>query len=456
MTRAHAAFALRPSGNQVLANVYHICNLARVYELNGGYSFRGFVEQLNDQSEAEDSGEAPIVEEGSDGVRIMTVHAAKGLEFPVVILADITANAAFQQPTRHIDAEQNLCAVRVAGCAPWELIDHMAEEHDRDLAEGIRLAYVAATRARDVLVIPAVGDGPFKDGWIAPLNKALYPVRGAYREAKPAPQCPIFGGLSVLSRPFDSGSLEDERSVKPGLHTPDGCAHSVVWWDPALFKLDVAGNFGLRQEGILGDGPHAAAGREGYQSWKTSHEKALTGGHIPARTVFVATEGFEPPLGFADRVRIERVQRAGPRPKGPRFGSLVHLILKDVDFAAPPDAVLRLAQIHARLLNAPAEEIQAAAQTVTAALKHPLVDRARKAKRCHRELPILLRDEHLGILDAVIDLAFIEDKTWTIVDFKTDADDAQRTPKYRRQVGWYIHGIQQTTGAPAHGYLLHI
>ena len=172
--------------------------------------------------------------------------------------------------------------------------------------------------------------------------------------------------------------------------------------------------------------------------------------------MFVATEGVEPPAGFADRVRIERVQRVALRPKDPRFGSLVHLILKDVDFTAPPNAVIRLAQIHARLLNAPAEEIQSAAQAVTSALKHPLLERARKAKRCHRELPILLKDDPLGILDAVIDLAFLEDKTWTIVDFKTDVDDAQRTPKYRRQVGWYLHGIQQTTGAPAQGYLLHL
>jgi ATP-dependent exoDNAse (exonuclease V) beta subunit len=455
MARAHAAFALRPSGNQVLANVYHICNLARAYELGGGYSFRGFVEQLNDQSETEDSAEAPIVEEGSEGVRIMTVHAAKGLEWPVVILADITANAAFQQPARHIDAEQNLCAVRVAGCAPWELIDHLGEERDRDRAEGIRLAYVAATRARDLLVIPAVGDGPFKDGWVAPLNTALYPARGTYREAKPASLCPAFGSASVLARPLDA-ETEEERSVKPGLHTPEGCSHSVVWWDPALFNLEVTGNFGLRQEGILGDGPLAAIGREQYQSWKTVHSKTLSGGHTTTLTVFVATEGFEPPAGFADRVQIERVQRAGPRPKGPRFGSLVHLILKDADFAAPPDAILRLAQIHARLLNAPGEEIRAAAQAVIAALKHPLLERARHAKRCHRELPILLKDEHLGILDAVIDLAFVEDKTWTIVDFKTDVDDAQRTPKYRRQVGWYMHSIQQTTGASARGYLLHV
>jgi len=278
MSRAHAGFALRPSGNQVLGNVYHICNLAQAYELGGGYSFRGFVEQLNEQSETEDSAEAPIVEEGSEGVRIMTVHAAKGLEFPIVILGDITANSAPREPGRHIDAEQNLCAVRVAGCAPWELIDHLDEEHDRDLAEGVRVAYVAATRARDLLVVPAVGDEPFKNGWVASLNKALYPPKGAYRQAIAASCCPAFGDVSVLSRPVqDDGTLE--RSVKPGLHTPDGCAHSVVWWDPALFDFRVEGSFGLRQVGILGDGPKAAPGRARYQPGKFIHQKTINRGH---------------------------------------------------------------------------------------------------------------------------------------------------------------------------------
>ena len=38
------------------------------------------------------------------------------------------------------------------------------------------MAYVAATRARDLLVIPAVGDGPYESGWVAPLNEAIYPA----------------------------------------------------------------------------------------------------------------------------------------------------------------------------------------------------------------------------------------------------------------------------------------
>ena len=70
-----------------------------------------------------EEGEAPIVEDGTDGVRIMTVHRAKGLEFPVVILADPTAGLARDEPDRHVDAERRrvraparrLVAARAAG-----------------------------------------------------------------------------------------------------------------------------------------------------------------------------------------------------------------------------------------------------------------------------------------------------------------------------------------------------
>src|SRR5713101_6491572 len=90
-TRAHVRFALEHGGEQVLANVLHVAELARRYEVEGGISFRGFIEELREQVEDGQAGEAPILEEGSDGVRLMTVHKAKGLEFPVFILADMTA-----------------------------------------------------------------------------------------------------------------------------------------------------------------------------------------------------------------------------------------------------------------------------------------------------------------------------------------------------------------------------
>ncbi len=110
-TRAHAGFALRPAGHQVLANVYRVADLARSFELSGGVSFRGFVEELDTQSEKAESAEAPVLEEGAEGVRLMTVHAAKGLEFPIVILADTTANIASSDPDRYVDARERLCAL---------------------------------------------------------------------------------------------------------------------------------------------------------------------------------------------------------------------------------------------------------------------------------------------------------------------------------------------------------
>ena len=93
-------FALRPAGHQVLANVYRVSDLARSFEMSGGISFRGFVEELEVQAEKAESAEAPVLEEGAEGVRLMTVHSAKGLEFPIVILADMTANIAAHDPDR--------------------------------------------------------------------------------------------------------------------------------------------------------------------------------------------------------------------------------------------------------------------------------------------------------------------------------------------------------------------
>ena len=81
----------------------HVAELARRYEAEGGISFRGFIDELREQAEDGQAGEAPILEEGSDGVRLMTVHKAKGLEFPVVILADMTAK--LRAPaSRYIDS----------------------------------------------------------------------------------------------------------------------------------------------------------------------------------------------------------------------------------------------------------------------------------------------------------------------------------------------------------------
>src|SRR5207237_9096914 len=116
--------------------------------------FRAFVEQLVADEERGDTGEAPAVEEGAEGVRSMSVHRAKGLEFPVVILCDPTGPAAPKNPSRHVEPENKLWVMPLAGCAPVQLTERADEIIARDRAETVRLAYAAATRARALRVAP--------------------------------------------------------------------------------------------------------------------------------------------------------------------------------------------------------------------------------------------------------------------------------------------------------------
>ena len=443
-TRAHAGFALRPAGHQVLANVYRIADLARSFELSGGVSFRGFVEEMDAQSEKAESAEAPVLEEGAEGVRLMTVHAAKGLEFPIVILADMTANIAASDPDRYVDARERLCATRLLRCAPWELRENEPAERLREGAEGVRVAYVAATRARDLLVIPTVGDEPL-DGWLGPLNKAIYPAHDRFRNATTAEGCPKFGDSSVANRPFFAN---DEPSVQPGLHTPQQGQHEVIWWDPRILKLAPPANLGVRQEAILKDdsneeSPSLAA----YRDWKAQREKVNAAGQEKEFDVFTATEAMEAPPDFSVAVKFEALKKPAGRSAGPRFGTLVHTILRDVALDGKAD---QLATVHGRVLGATDQEIKDAIEAVDAALKHPLLERARKSKLCRRELPILLKLEPNRVLEGVIDLAFEENGIWHIVDFKTDAE----LQHYENQLRWYSLALARLNKTPVEAHLL--
>ena len=57
-------------------------------------------------------------------------------------------------------------------------------------------------------------------------------------------------------------------------------------------------------------------------------------------------------------------------------------------------------------------------------------------------------------MEGVIDLAFVEDSTWVIVDFKTDVDISSHGGQYQRQLQWYASALSRLTGLPARAYLL--
>jgi ATP-dependent exoDNAse (exonuclease V) beta subunit len=58
------------------------------------------------------------------------------------------------------------------------------------------------------------------------------------------------------------------------------------------------------------------------------------------------------------------------------------------------------------------------------------------------------------LLEGVLDLAFVENDVWTIVDFKTDADSAERRQQYERQLQWYAYGLQELMGTTVRPVLL--
>lgn len=493
-TRAHAALALRPGGEQALANALHIVELARQYEAAGGLSFRGFVEQLDDER-LTDAAEAPLLEEGSDGVRLMTVHKAKGLEFPVVVLVDITCGLTGRSASRHLDPARGVCAQRLAGCRPHELLEHADLELARERAEAHRLAYVAATRARDLLVVPAVGDDPYpgeKHGerWIDVLNPVLYPPIEARRTPDRAPASPVFSGDTVLERP--DGALPGPTTVRPGAFTMgEGAAtYPVVWWDPQQLHLDATLVFGKRQLASVerhGTDERVREGLAEEAAWQEAHRAARDAGMQPRYDVvsvtaaavagmpgaaapsgLTAAAGDDPAAADAHPMEVVSLATRGGRPRGRAFGSLVHEVLSVVPLEAGAADVRALTRLQARLAVHSGEEaiapddeeaITAVADAVIATLAHPLLTRARDAARrsaCRREWPVMQRLDDGRLVEGTLDLAFEEPGGWTVVDFKTDDPGAAGLGVYRRQVALYCRAVRAGTGRPVTGVILQV
>jgi ATP-dependent exoDNAse (exonuclease V) beta subunit len=502
-TRAHVGIVLRSAGEQALANVLHVADLAREYEAAGGLSFRGFVDELREAAEHAQAAEAPILEEGSDGVRLMTVHKAKGLEFPIVILADLTCKLSRAEAGRWLDPANNVCALKIGGWAPIDLLLHDPEEAARDRAESERLTYVAATRARDILVVPAIGDAPYDGGWLDPLVSAIYPPEASRRDPARAPGVPDFKSKdSVLHRPDgdpasrktvapgtfpfpDRGARREARGANsdsestvrplipdPRSRVPDPRDYSVTWWDPRALGLGAASSFGLRRDDlIVKDGDMFAVEDRlaDYEKWRDERADTIARGARPSVRVQTATDwaadaaqlGIDEGLlaRSLDPVRIEIVEipGAGKRPRGARFGTLVHAVLATVPLDAPDDLIARTAETHARILGeVTAAESAAAVNVVSTVLRHELIDRARASPSVKRETPVSWLQTDGTLIEGVLDLAFEEGDETVIVDFKTDHELSAGETRYRAQLLQYVTAVSRATGRAASGVLFRV
>ena len=447
-TRAHAGFAFRKGGERVLANVYRLTDLARSFELSGSAtSFRAFVEYLDAEYAGSNTGEAPVLEQEGGGVQLMTVHKAKGLEFPVVILADMTAKLTGPQGSdRFSHPERRLCAQRLLWCAPWELLDAQDEEAKAEEEEALRVAYVAATRARDLLVVAALGEEQREDSWLSPLYDALYPPKDRYRISAAAPGCPKFGDSTVLNRPPEQS---EEVSVKPGLHRPQAGSHDVVWFDPRALELRVPAAEGIENEKVFtGSAEQAVEGLRLYQQWSARRTARAEAAAVPRHRLSTAeTKGW---VEEADAVTVTTVTlpAAAGRSTGRKFGRVVHAILQ---YAESADQIESLAAIWCRRHAADDTVCAEAAAAARAALEYVTKAIPPGAQR-YRELPILVRLADGSLVDGRIDVAWSDGKQWTVIDYKTD----RREQRSVAQLQLYGLALTRATTLPVQGIVLEI
>lgn len=163
----------RERGRGRMANVRKLMRLAREFEQHEGRDLRGFLASAQELTERDErEGVAATQAEDHDGVRIMTVHAAKGLEFPVVAVPDLGRPLAggerggdivigrldFDEggamPRVRYGLRLALPAARSFGV--WELHELHGEGLADAAEEGARLVHVAATRAQERLVLSGI------------------------------------------------------------------------------------------------------------------------------------------------------------------------------------------------------------------------------------------------------------------------------------------------------------
>jgi len=159
-----------PDGERIVRNLSKAAEMARAFEWGGAGSLKLFLAEIRRKTaEGREEDEVPDFEEGEDAVRLSTIHGAKGLEFPVVILGGISRGGRKEPEGLRADRVRGLSAVIFPGFRTYSAFRQVPgagrpvtfEEWEREkmAAEERRLLYVAATRAKDRLYILDGGKG---------------------------------------------------------------------------------------------------------------------------------------------------------------------------------------------------------------------------------------------------------------------------------------------------------
>ena len=150
-------------GEQAVANLQKLAQQAELLGREGLTTLKEAIRRLEKRVlEVKDEGESVLAEENLDAVRVMSIHKAKGLEFPIVILAGCQAGI---EAGRGADAEaifdwpSGLTGIRIGPISDLAGVYIAEKTRRRSAEEQKRLLYVAMTRAREHLIISCAPSG---------------------------------------------------------------------------------------------------------------------------------------------------------------------------------------------------------------------------------------------------------------------------------------------------------
>lgn len=411
-TKAPVVFLLRPNGEQRVANLLKIGDMARALADRGVLTFRAFVRWLAERSEEEaEEAEAATVETGDDFVRLLTIHKAKGLEFPMVLLADL-AGMRSKGETFVVDRRNKEIGIRIGSKKTGiqtANYDRLSDYEDlRREAEERRLLYVAMTRARDFVVIPAyfATPGEYPKAGDAKAKSFLHYLAGKIPQPGEAAGGEPLEGMQV----FEGSSLDLEPSEPPTFRVPlDPDAPEPAEADAMCDRLD---------------------------RWRRRQRDRIEW-FARGRRLRTATEEKE-------------ILTIAGRSRGALFGRLVHTLIERIDWEQP-DLLEEVASAEGPALGADSAMVREAVRMVRETLASDLVERIVQAERYYKEVPFTFEEDG-AIVEGVIDVLFEEAGKIGIVDFKTDKVPKSKLPgkaeEYRSQVETYRRAVTAACGAP--------
>jgi ATP-dependent exoDNAse (exonuclease V) beta subunit len=450
LTGYDLAMLAMPGGRRRLANVRKLMRLGREYEREHGPDLRGFLTAIADRASglALDSreSEAPVEGEGLDAVRLMTIHRAKGLEWPTVCVADLGRTPRPPSPVVRISSDGRL-GLRLSRAGAGDRVSTpeyealYREERDAEAEEERRLFYVAMTRAQERLILSgaarfdgwtgvsnSTGGGPV--AWIAPaLVSELGQVigeGGGVVEAGRGQLAVHVAAPDELAKDVAPKNLA-EAGEAPGSSPGGGSS------DPRQARLSRT----TAPSAPVASGPPVSASSVSASSVSASSVSASSVSASPVSTLSYSSLALYERCGY--RFYSERVlglPLAPPSvPKGPaeslpgpgrlsaaERGVLLHALLERISFRRPvaPAGAAVMAAARGAGLPAPAEEevTQLAAQVARFAASE-VCARLGGALETRREQPFAFPLGEL-LVTGVLDVLAREPERLLVVDYKSD------------------------------------